>query len=107
MTMFLHALILGYSVAALGAVGLSDADLSLWAALLIAWIGGNVLGLAFAAIGATIWPDKPARRASFTATEEELRLWDDDLARDLIHADLVRDPATGRAPGLPGMRRTG
>ena len=73
MTMFLHALILGYGVAALGAVGLSDAGLPLWAAILAAWIGGNVLGLAFAAAGALIWPDKPARRSSFTATEEEFR----------------------------------
>jgi hypothetical protein len=108
MTMLLHALILGYGVAALGAVGLSDAGLPLWATVLAAWIGGNVLALAFAAAGAVIWPDKPARRASFTATEEEFRLWDDDLTRDLIDADVRRDAVPG-APAAPetGLRAAG
>ncbi len=98
MTMFLHSLVLGFGVAALGAFGLSDAGLPLWAALLVAWIGGNALGLGFAALGATLWPDKPARRSSFTATEEEFRLWDDDLTRELINAD-VRHHAGLRAAG--------
>ena len=88
MTMFLHALILGYGVAALGAVGLSDAGAPLWAVLPLGWIGANVLALGFAAAGAAIRPDKPARRASFTAREDEFRLWDDDLARDLAR-DLI------------------
>jgi hypothetical protein len=101
MTMFLHALILGYGVAALGAFGLSDAGLPLWAALLAAWIGGNVLGLAFAAIGAVIWPEKPAGRSSFTVTDAEFRLWDDDLARDLLDAEVMRDaaPTASQAAG--------
>lgn len=98
MTMFLHALILGYGVAALGAVGLSEAGLALWAVLLVAWIGANVLALGFAAIGAAIWPDKPARRSSFTATEEELVLWDEDLTRELIDADFRCENASGAAP---------
>jgi hypothetical protein len=103
MTIFLHALILGYGVAALGAIGLSDAGLSPWAAVLAAWIGGNVLALAFAAAGAMLWPEKPARRASFTATADEFRLWDEDLARDLIDAE-VRPPeaaVAGVAPAAP------
>jgi hypothetical protein len=107
--MFLHALILGYGVAAIGAIGLSDAGLPLWASVLVAWIGGNVLGLAFAAAGAAIWPDKPVRPASFTATEEEFRLWDDDLARDLIDAE-VRPAEADAVPATAsetGLRATG
>ena len=91
MKLFLHSMILGYGTAALGALGLSEAGLALWAVLLVAWIGGNVLGLAFAAAGAALWPDKPGRRTSFTATEEEFRLWDADLTRELIDAEVRRD----------------
>jgi hypothetical protein len=102
MTLFMHSLILGYGLAALGAIGLSDAGLALWATLLVAWIGGNVLCLAFAAAGAALWPDKPGRRASFTVTGEEFRLWDDDLTRELIDADRRRDvpAAAGTTRGI-------
>ena len=99
MTLLLHSLVLGYGLAALGAFGLSDAGLPLWATVLVAWAGGNVLGLGFAVVGSFIWPDKPARRSSFTATADEIRLWDDDLTRELIHAEVRRDEAPATAPG--------
>jgi hypothetical protein len=108
MTLFLRALILGYGTAILGAAWLAGAGLGSWAAGLVAWIGGNVLALAFAAIGARLWPVKPARVASFTVSEAELRLWDNDLTRELIAADLRRDQApaatTGTAPGTKANR---
>jgi hypothetical protein len=99
MTLFLRALILGYGTAILGAAWLAGAGLGLWAAGLVAWIGGNVLALAFTAIGAWAWPVKPARVASFTVGEAELRLWDEDLTRELIAADLRRDRAPAPASG--------
>ena len=106
MTMFLHSLILGYGGAALGAICLSAAGVPLWAVLPLAWIGANLLALGFATTGAAIWPDKPARRASFTATEEEFRLWDDDLTRDLI--DVEGRPAHAGPAAIPetGLRAT-
>lgn len=112
MTLFLRALILGYGMAALAAIWLSASGIALWAALLGAWIGGNVLALACAAAGARLWPGKPARRSSFTVTRAELRLWNEDLTRELIDADLRRDlvPAAAAAgaagPGAPS-RATG
>ena len=92
MTLFMHALILGYGVAALAALRLADAGLALWAVLLVAWIGGNALGLAFTWIGAWLWPAMPARRSSFTATAAEFGLWDEDLLLERINAGLRRDP---------------
>ncbi len=56
MTIFLRALILGYALAVVAAAWLAESGVALWAACLIAWIGGNVLGLAFTAIGAALWP---------------------------------------------------
>ena len=100
MTLFLRSLILGYGAAVLAAMQLSEAGLAPWAAILVAWIGGNMLGLALTAAGAFLWPAMPARRSSFTATDAEFRLWDEDLARELIDADLRRDyaePVTGQA----------
>lgn len=106
MTLFLQSLVLGYGLAALGAFGLSDAGLPLWAAILVAWIGGNVLALGLAAGASFVWPEKPARRASFTATADEFRLWDDDLSRELVDADLRQDD--GAAPvAVPGLRAAG
>ena len=96
MALFLRALILGYSTAMLVACWLAAAGMALWAAGLVAWIGGNVLALAFTAIGSRLWPVKPARASSFTVTEAELRLWDEDLTRELIAADLRRDLARAR-----------
>jgi hypothetical protein len=90
MTMFFHSLVLGYGVAVLGAVRLSEAGLPLWAAILVAWIGGNVLCLAFAATGTSLWPATPARRSSFIPAPDEFRLWDDDLALDLIDLEVRR-----------------
>ena len=84
MTMFFHSLIFGYGVAALGALGLSELDFTLWIVIPAAWIGGNVLGLGLAAIGASLWPEKPARRTSSVASPDEFRLWDEDLTRELI-----------------------
>ena len=108
MTLFLRALILGYGAAALAAIELSEAGLALWAAVLVAWIGGNALGLALAIAGAWLWPEAPARRSSFTVTEAEFQLWDEDLARELIDADLRREdePATATATGQ-GARLAG
>ncbi len=94
MKLFLHSMILGYGTAALGALGLSETGLALWAVVLVAWVGGNVLGLGFAMAGAALWPYKPVRQeASFTATEEEIRLWDQDLTWELIDAELRLDDA--------------
>jgi hypothetical protein len=106
MTLLFHSMVLGFGLAALGAAGLSDAGLPLWAAVLVAWIGGNLLGLGFAVAGAFLWPERPARRSSFTVTEEEFRLWDEDLTRDLIDADLRRDDAAVPAAGQ-GLRTAG
>ncbi len=98
MKLFIQAMILGYGTAALGALGLSEAGLALWAVVLVAWVGGNVLGLGFAMAGAAIRPDKPVRHgANFTATEEEFRLWDQDLTWEQIDAELRRDE--GQAVG--------
>jgi hypothetical protein len=101
MTLFLRALILGYGTAVLAACWLVAAGTPLWAACLAAWIGGNLLALAFCAAGARRWPAKPARASSFTVSEAELRLWDEDLARELIAVDLRRDLAqrAARAAG--------
>jgi hypothetical protein len=99
MTLFLRALILGYGTAVLAACWLAGSGMALWAATLVAWIGGNLLGLAFMATGAWLWPAKPARISSFTVNEAELRLWDEDLVRELIDADLRRDPAQARPAG--------
>lgn len=96
MTLFVRALILGYGTAVLAAWWLAAAGMALWAAGLLAWIGGNLLALALMATGAWLWPVKRARVSSFTVTEAELGLWDEDLARELIDADLGRDRA--RAP---------
>jgi hypothetical protein len=102
MTLFLRAMFLGYVAAAGAAIWLSQSGMPVWAAILAAWIGGNVLGLAFTATGAWLWPDAPARRSSFTVTEAELRLWDEDLTLELIDADLRRDraPAVGQGGRL-------
>jgi hypothetical protein len=102
-------LLFGLGVATSAAVILHASGVALWAAILAAWIGGNVLGLAFTAIGAMLWPAKPARRASFTATSAEFRLWDDDLNRELIVADLRRDEAPGSVRSAPetGLRAAG
>jgi hypothetical protein len=109
MTLFLQALVLGYGTAALAALGLSGAGLPLWAGILVVWIGGNVLGLGFALAGAALWPNKPERRASFTATEEEFRLWDEDLTWELVDAELRLDgtPASGSASDSGGLRAAG
>jgi hypothetical protein len=97
MTLFLRALLLGYIAAAIVAIWLSASGVALWGVLLVGWIGGNVLGLAGAAICAALWPDAPARRSSFTMTDAELRLWDEDLACELIDAGLRRNvAATGQ-----------
>ncbi len=94
MKLFLHSMILGYGTATLGALGLSETGLPLWGGLLVAWLGGNVLGLGFALAGAALWPEKPVwRSASFTATEEEFRVWDEDLTCEQADADLRRDDA--------------
>jgi hypothetical protein len=97
MTLFLRALFLGFGVATCAAIFLHASGMALWAAVLAVWIGGNVLVLAFTAIGAALWPAKPAKRSSFTATAAELRLWDDDLTRELIDADLRRHEAPASA----------
>ena len=97
MTLFLRALILGYGTAVLAACWFAGSGMALWAAILVAWIGGNLLGLAFMATGSWLWPVKPARVSSFTVTEAELRLWDEDMAGELIAADLRRDRARAQA----------
>jgi hypothetical protein len=109
MTLFLRALFLGFGVATGAAFFLHSSGMALWAAVLIAWVGGNVLGLAFTAAGATLWPAKPARRASFTATADEFRLWDDDLACELIDAGLRHDevPAAAQGASAEGIRAAG
>lgn len=105
MTLFLRSLILGYGVAMSAAIWLSGSGLAIWVLLLAAWIGGSVLGLAFTAIGAWLWPAMPTRRSSFTATEEEFRVWDNDLVRELTHASLMRDSAIAPKPGLVRLNR--
>jgi hypothetical protein len=109
MTIFLRALILGYATAALVASSLAGSGMSIWAAVLVVWIGGNVLALAFAAIAARLWPAMPAARSSFTVTDAEFRLWDDDLVLEMIDADLQRNraPASARAAGQGLSRATG
>lgn len=108
MTLFLRALILGYGTAVLAAWWLAADGMALWVAGLVAWIGGNLLALAFMATGAWLWPAKPARASSFTVTEAELRLWDADLARELIDAGLRHDRAHDRARAeVPDQRAAG
>lgn len=104
MTILLRALILGYGMAVLAASWLSESGMALWAASLVAWIGGNVLALAFAATAAMLWPEAPARRASFVASEAEFRLWDEDLARERLDAELMRGRATAPCPARDGIR---
>jgi hypothetical protein len=108
MTLFLRTLLLGYGAAAAAAAWLSASGMTVSAAILFAWVGGNVLGLAFAAIGAALRPERPARRSSFTATEEEFLLWDEDLSLELIDADLRRErpPAAAAAAGTTGTAGT-
>jgi hypothetical protein len=111
MTLLLRALVIGHVAAAGAAIWLSASGVALWAVLLAGWIGGNLLGLGFAAAGAWLWPAAPARRSSFTATEAEFRLWDEDLVLERIDADLRHDPAAAAAPAAAAeptpLRETG
>lgn len=99
MTLFMRSLFLGYSLAISAAIWLSASGISLWAAILVAWIGGNILGLSFAALGSWIAPDAAAE----ATTSSDYQLWDEDLAQELINADLFRDAAP--APASTGRLR--
>ncbi len=57
MTLLLRALLLGYGSAAFGSAWLQDWA-GIWVAVLVAWIGGGVLTLVFAWIGAWLRPPR-------------------------------------------------
>jgi hypothetical protein len=96
MTLFFRALILGYAVAVLAAAWLHASGMALWMACCIAWIGGNVLGLALAAVGAALWPATSDEAKRLAAIEAELRLWDADLARQAEDCEAMREHARAR-----------
>lgn len=57
MSLLMRALLLGYGTAAGAGYGLAEAGHGLWLAILAAWIGGAMLSLVLAGIGAWLWPD--------------------------------------------------
>lgn len=56
MSLLMRALLLGYGTAAGAGYGLAEAGHGLWLAILAAWLGGAMLSLVLAGMGAWLWP---------------------------------------------------
>lgn len=104
MTLLFRALILGYAVAFLAAAWLHAFGMALWMVCCIAWIGGNVLGLAFTAVGAVLRPALPERGGTAAAIEAELRLWEVYLSPKRVERG-TRPELARAADGRVGARR--